>query len=139
MSASIFVTLSPARLAAQRHRDNVFLCKAAYGLIMFTLAWHRRLGLAIACECRYDSAGVCIDGAARTFVIVKATGKVDCLEDLANEQINHGGAGFPGDEVAARFAIPALRNEPCSRERYSTQQQLCLPQSMDAADQLFRV
>lgn len=153
VSASIFPTLSPARLAGQRHRDDVFLRKAACAaalqcgchvllavhcvgehsqllrltdLFCLHSAWHRRSGPAIACKCRYDSAGVCIDGAARAFVIVKATGKVDCLEDLANEQINNGGAGFPGDEVGARVAIPALRTELCSHICCFAQQQLCV-------------
>jgi hypothetical protein len=48
--------------------------------------------------CRYDSAGVCIDGTDKRLVIAKATGKVDILAELANARVNDD-ITCPGDEV----------------------------------------
>ena len=54
--------------------------------------------LARSTACRYDSAGVCIDGVAKQLVIAKATGKVDVLAELANARVNNDTV-CPGDEV----------------------------------------
>lgn len=53
---------------------------------------------------RYDSAGVCIEGADRRLVIIKATGKVDRVEELANTHIEDKDAGAFGDEVITNYS-----------------------------------
>ena len=61
----------------------------------------------LAC-CRYDSAGVCIDGTAQRLAIIKATGKVAVLAELANERVDED-ATCPGDEVAPLYCSFACK------------------------------
>mmetsp|Transcript_13690 Transcript_13690/g.41356 ORF Transcript_13690/g.41356 Transcript_13690/m.41356 type:complete len:690 (-) Transcript_13690:776-2845(-) len=47
----------------------------------------------------YDSAGVCLDGLEQKLVIIKETGKVDRLEELANGTVDAEDSAAPGEEV----------------------------------------
>ena len=61
-------------------------------------AWHSLLTLASVHS--YDSAGICIDGVDNP-VILKATGKIDCLAEIADEWADSADNVDVADEVTS--------------------------------------